>query len=247
MNKIIWVLLGILLTTATSCEFSENIYINENGSGKMEFTFDASEMMKMTGEELANQTEEKVDSTFTFKEFFEEKKDSISKLPKEEQEALKSLENFSMHMLMDPASKTMEFDLFTNFKDVDELQDMFAAMTKMQSLGDKNAAEGDNKFSALGPETSELKYSFNGRKFTRKTKILNKELHQQIVDSLGEMAMLYESSTYKLNYHFPRPIKSVSNETAMFSDDRKTVTLEFGFMEYLKNPEALNLEVILEK
>lgn len=247
MNKIIWILLGILLTTATSCEFSENIYINENGSGKMEFTFDASEMMKMTGDELAKQTEEKVDSTFTFKEFFEEKKDSISQLPKEEQEALRSLENFSLHMLMDPASKTMAFDLFTDFKDVDELQDMLSAMTKIQSLGDKEAAGGSNKFASLGQETSELKYSFNGRKFTRKTKIIDKDLHQRMVDSLSEMAMIYESSTYKLNYHFPRPIKSVSNETALFSEDRKTVTVEFGFMEYIKNPEALNLEVILEK
>ncbi|WP_053978412.1 hypothetical protein [Mangrovimonas xylaniphaga] len=247
MNKIIWVLLGILLTTATSCEFSENIYIYENGSGKMEFTFDASEMMKMTGDELTKESEEKVDSTFTFKELLEERKDSISKLSKEQQEVLKGLENYSMHMLMDPSSKTMKFDLFTNFKDVDELQDMFAAMTKMQAMGDEKGAGGNNKFSSLEQETSELKYSYNGRKFTRKSKIINQELHQQMVDSLSEMAMVYESSTYKLNYHFPRPIKSVSNEAALFSDDRKTVTVEFRFMEYLKNPEALNLEVILEK
>ena len=60
------------------------------------------------------------------------------------------------------------------------------------------------------------------------------------------MALMFGSSTYKLNYHFPKPIKSVSNETAMFSADRKTVTIEYGFMDYIANPEALNLEVVLE-
>ena len=66
------------------------------------------------------------------------------------------------------------------------------------------------------------------------------------MDSLSEMAMMFGSSRYKLNYHFPRPIKSVSNNQALFSDDRKSFALEFDFMETLKNPELLNVEVVLE-
>ena len=60
------------------------------------------------------------------------------------------------------------------------------------------------------------------------------------------MSAMFGTSTYKLNYHFPRAVKSVSNEKAMFSADRKTVTIEFPFMTYALDPEALNLEIVLE-
>jgi hypothetical protein len=33
----------------------------------------------------------------------------------------------------------------------------------------------------------------------------------------------------------------------MFSEDRKTVTIQYPFTEYLENPDKLNLEVVLEK
>ena len=65
-------------------------------------------------------------------------------------------------------------------------------------------------------------------------------------DSLGKSAMMFGGSKYKLNYHFPKKIKSVSNESALFSDDRKSVIIEFSFMDYITDPEKLNLKIILE-
>ena len=38
----------------------------------------------------------------------------------------------------------------------------------------------------------------------------------------------------------------ISKEGAMYSEDRKTVTLEVGFMDVLKDPELLDFEVVLE-
>jgi hypothetical protein len=77
-------------------------------------------------------------------------------------------------------------------------------------------------------------------------KTQDKSFFQKMIDSLGEMTEMYASSTYKLNYHFPKPVKSVSNESALFSADRKMVTVSYSFMDYLLDPEALNLEVVLE-
>ncbi|UOB18544.1 hypothetical protein [Abyssalbus ytuae] len=245
--KKIYLLVLCLVVTLTSCQFSENIYINDDGTGKMSFVFDGSELMKMGGDAMAKEgKEEVIDSTIVFKDFFKEKKDSIAKLPKEEQEALKSLEKFTMHMLMNPQEQQMKFDLFTEFNNVNELQDMMAAMNKANSLKKENQS-ADNPFSSFGNGGgTKMEYTFKKGVFKRKAIIVDKELHQQAMDSLGEAEMMLSSSSYVLNYHFPKPVKSVSNENAMFSADRKSFKIEVSFMDYLKDPEMLNLEVKLE-
>ena len=153
-----------------------------------------------------------------------------------------------MHMVMDPKTSKMNFEMFTDFKSVNELQDMFKAMKSFGDLkGKEKAGAGTNPFSSFGGDGStELNYKYDGKTFKRTAKIIDKEAYKQLTDSIGQMAMMFGSSSYKLNYHFPKAIKSVSNEKAMFSADRKTVTVEYGFMDYITNPEALNLEVVLE-
>ena len=248
MNKFYVLLVLAISVVLNSCQFSENIYINDDGSGKMEFSFDGTQLMQMAGDKMGEKQEKAIDSTFSFKELFSTMQDSISKLSAEEQQKIKSLESFSMHMVMNPETSEMKFDMFTNFKTVNELQDMFKAMKNFGDLkGNEQAKDGNNPFSSFGGDGStELDYNYDGKTFKRIAKIIDKEAHKQVTDSLGEMSMMFASSIYKLNYHFPKRIKSVSNETAMFSEDRKSVTIEYGFMDYLSNPEALNLEVVLE-
>lgn len=250
MNRITLSILALLMLLFTSCQFSENIYINEDGSGKMEFSMDASQLMKMGGDKMKEEAKERIDSTIVFKEFFEEKKDSIAKLSKAEQEKLKTLENFKMHMVMDAETSQMQFDLISDFKNASELQDMFKAMnsaSNLQGKGGTDSKDSSNPFSSIGEDgATTVSYSYNNGVFKRTAKIIDAEKHQIAIDSMESMAMMFESSKYKLNYHFPRPIKSVSNENAMFSDDRKSFTLEVGFMETLKTPEVLDIEVVLE-
>ncbi|WP_335977619.1 hypothetical protein [Gaetbulibacter jejuensis] len=250
MNRIFLLVVFLAMVCLTSCQFSENIYINEDGSGKMEFSMDASELMQMAGEKMKEDGTERMDSTIVFKDFLDEKRDSISKLPQEDQDKLKALENFKMHMLMDTETSVMKFDLLTDFKDAGELQDMFQAMNSvgnMQGEGGMKPADASNPFSSLGSNSAtDIKYTFKKGVFKRSAKIIDTELHQQAMDSLSSMEMMFATSNYTLNYHFPKPIKSVSNEAAMFSDDRKSFTLEVNFMESLKNPALLDVEVILE-
>jgi hypothetical protein len=176
----------------------------------------------------------------------EAKKDSIAQLPKEEQDVLKALEKFSMHMIMNPESQKMIFDMYTDFNDVGELQDMMETMNNASSLNKKD--QGNNPFSSfVGNGATKMEYSFKKGVFKRKATIIDREVYQKAIDSIGEAEMMFASSNYILNYHFPKPIKSVSNENAMFSDDRKSLKLEVSYLDYLKDPELLNLEVVLEK
>jgi hypothetical protein len=44
--------------------------------------------------------------------------------------------------------------------------------------------------------------------------------------------------TYQLNYNFPRKIKSVSNNAATISADKKSMTISFPLNECIANPET---------
>lgn len=251
MNRFKFLLVVIVAIICFNCQFSENIYLNEDGSGKMEFNFDASELMQMAGDQLSEGTGEKdVDSTFTFKEIFDQKRDSISQLPQEEQAKLKALEPFSVHMLMSEKDKKLNFNLSTDFKNTKGLQDMFVALNAVGDLSGKGGATSNdptNPFSSMTDgQNSELSYSFKNGVFKRSVKVIDTVVQKQIMDSLGQTAMMFANSKYTLNYHFPRKVKSVSNDKALFSADGKTVILEYEFMDYLANPEIMNLEILLE-
>lgn len=251
MKNIFVKALCLLSVCLTSCQFSETIHFNEDGSGNMEFSFDASEMMQMSGDKLTEGEGNKdIDSTFTFKEIFDEKRDSISKLSPEEQKQLKALEPFSVHMLVNEKDQKLKFDISNEFKSANELQDMFIALNAISHLkgkGSGNMNGSNNPFSSMGSnDNSDLSYSFKNGVFKRIVKVIDKEKQKQVVDSLGQAAMMFANSKYKLKYHFPRRVKSVSNENALFSADGKTVILEYGFIDYITDPESMNLEIVLE-
>ena len=245
MKKVQILLLAMLIALASACNFTEEIHINEDGSGKLSINFDGSEMMEMAGEEMAKTNEKPIDSIISFKTFLEEKKDSIAQLPIEEQEKLKKLEPFNMRMVMNPEKKEMMFDLFSEFKNVSEVNDAFGAFQDASTIGGKsNPQQGPMKPSE---QPTEVNYSFQKNKFTRTAKIVDQELFEQQLDSLQGAEMFLSGSTYTLKYHFPKKIKSTTAEEATFSQDGKTLIYEVNFMELMKNPSVLDLEVELEK
>ncbi|MEM0933570.1 MAG: hypothetical protein AAGJ12_13965 [Bacteroidota bacterium] len=108
----------LVVVFAVSCNFTEEMTIKEDGSGRLSINFDGSELMGMAGDEIMKNNKEKpIDSLISFKDMLEEKKDSISQLSTEDQAKLKKLEPFKMHMVMNPETKEMKFDLFSDFKD----------------------------------------------------------------------------------------------------------------------------------
>ena len=75
---------SFLVATFTSCTFTENMYINDNGTGKYSVDMDGSALMEMAGDQLGNQmgadAKKNIDSTFTFKQLIADKQDSILSL-----------------------------------------------------------------------------------------------------------------------------------------------------------------------
>ena len=65
--------------------------LNEDGTGCMSLSMDLSEMMAFSGEFGQDSTMTKRDTIITFKDIFEDKKDSIAKLSKAEKKKLKAI------------------------------------------------------------------------------------------------------------------------------------------------------------
>lgn len=236
----------LFLALVMSCNFTEEIFLEEDGSGKISINFDGSELMQMGGDEMMGSTEKAIDSTISFKQFLEDKKDSIATLSAEQQAKFKKLEPFNLHMVMNPETKEMKFDMYSSFDDLNEIGDAFNSFQDISALGPKGGANPPQILSN-DAQSSEVVYRFSKNTFVRKAKILDSTLHQQAIDSLAGAEMFLSGSTYTLKYHFPKRVKSASAPEATYSADGKTLIYEVGFLELMKNPDILNLEVELEK
>lgn len=242
---------SFLLATLTSCTFTENMYINDNGTGKFSVDMDGSSLMAMAGDQVGNQmgadAKKNIDTTFTFKQIFEEKKDSIAKLSPETQKELKKLENFVVNTKMNAEKKEFLMTLSTDFKNVNELQDILQTASALQKLEGAGGNPSTPFAGGLGDNKSKLSYTYDGKKFTRKA-VIDKQVVEKVKDSAADMSkMIFASSNYIVKYHFPKRIKKVSNPNALFSDDRKSITIQYPFTDYMENPDKLNFEVEFEK
>lgn len=246
-------LLAFALTLAlTSCNFTENLDVKDDGTGTFALEVDGSGLMAMAGDKLTEGLNQKkdtkvVDSTFSFKEIFEAKKDSIAKLSPEQQAALKKMENFVMHIKMNAEKQQFLFSMDTPFKSVSDLQNMMEGFKTLKDLkGKSDKGEMSNPLGDGLGSNAKVDYSYNGKTFIRNA-IIDKEALDKIKnDSLGMTKMFLASSKYTLKYHFPKAVKKVSNPDALFSADRKTVTVEYPFLDYIEHPEKLNLNVSFE-
>lgn len=253
MKKFKTILFIALILALTSCNFTENIEIKPDGTGNFSLEMDGSGFMAMAGDQAlkgmnAKENTKSIDSTFSFKQIFEEKKDSIAKLTPEQQKALKKLENFVINIKMNPESKQFLFAMKTPFKSINELDDLTESLGALKDLKGSSDKK-DNPaamMSGMGINNSKLSFSYNGNSFTRKAVVSKTDLKKIENDSLGMAKMMFASSKYILKYHFPKPVKKVSNPDALFSDDRKTITVEYPFTDYTNNPDKLNLNVEFE-
>ncbi|MEM1340438.1 MAG: hypothetical protein AAF717_19460 [Bacteroidota bacterium] len=248
MGKFKLIVAVLLCGLIVACNFTEEIHFKKDGSGKMNIHFDGNEMMAALGA-MGDSTakEEVMDSTIVFKDFFEKKADSIAKLPLEEQEKLKKLEPFSLHIAMDAKEEKLSFDLFSEFKNVSEVNDAFNTFQEASALGPKPGKDSPSSTMPSSEPATKVSYSFSKNVFTRKTEIIDQELFQKGLDSLQGTEMFLSGSTYTFKYHFPSRVKSTNVEGATFSMDGKTMIYEVNFLEMMKNPEGVEIEVELEK
>ncbi|MCW8981691.1 MAG: hypothetical protein OQJ83_09925 [Altibacter sp.] len=235
---------GIMALCLMSCQFTETMELQEDGSGRMTLEMDMKEMMAFGAG--MDSTLTKTDTIISFKEVLAEKKDSIARLPVAQQTQLKKMENFMMKLFIDPDTNDMFINIFTDFKNVNEANEL------MNGLGESSGFMPGIKPSSEEKQTDSedfmgVSYSFAKNTFVRDAFIKDKVKHQNQLDSLKSSEMFLSGTMYTLRYTFPKKIKRSSIENAKYSADGKTIEVERSFLDYMKDPDILDLKVVLEK
>lgn len=234
----------VILFLATSCQVTETITINPDGSGNIEVVQlrDENSYMQLAGESYSHEEAFK-DTTYVFKEYIEKYKENFLKYTPEEQKLFQKYSNVKVHIKESSFEKEFKNVFSFDFGKVSEIPDLYKT---------ENYA-GDIKYNyALTAESHyyKVEYAFEGKVFKRLVSITDPVELQKTKDEFKKTGSKYTSlkqtQTYTLRYHFPGKIKSVSNEKAIISPDKKTFTVEFPLLDCLQNPEMTNLEVVLE-
>ena len=238
----------ILLLILVSCQFTETMVLNKDGSGRMTIKMDLNDIMKFAGEISNDSTLTKKDTVIPFKKIFEEKKDSIAKLPEEERKRLKEMENYNLSFSVNPDNDVVLIAVFTDFKNIEEANNLMEGFSLVndkipgsnkKSIGNEENKKEDNIFG--------VRYFYKKNKFKRDAYIKDEVAYKQELDSLKNYERIFNSINYVIKYTFPTPIKKCSVKDASFSADKKTITITRNFGDYYRNPDIMDVEIELEK
>ncbi|MEQ3661535.1 MAG: hypothetical protein ABNG98_04995 [Flavobacterium sp.] len=271
-------LILLLSLTLTSCVVKESLIFYQDNSGKLTHEINLSKMMEFAGDKMGSDSGKKakkkdnvskdIDSIFSFKEIYAEKKDSISRLPLEEQARLKKMERYSGRLIMNEDQKKMEIQFFAEFKNPRELQDLVSPINGLSQMN-----PSASQMASEAPKNDGItSYSFDGRKFKKIVtlkpsdnikeefetikKAVNEEAEIEEENSdgftnelTGELSdsfkMLYSESSYEMTVSFPKKIKKVSISNSTISPDGKSVTIVFPMENYMESKD-MNFEIELE-
>lgn len=238
MNKIHAFLFLILLS---SCQITETIKINPDGSGSIEVFQLRDENSYMQLGRPYSDSEKFTDTLFVFQDYITKYAATFSKFNKSDQALFQEHANVKMHVKLDPVQMENFNVISSDFKKIEELPNVYESLSLANSLKENYP---------VSKEFFRIKYTFDGSVFKRNLVIVNHEEFDSNKKMLEERKKTYAKyklvQSYTLKYHFPGKIKSVSNEKAILSPDKKSLTLEFQLSDCLQNPEITNLEVVLE-
>ncbi|WP_299623978.1 hypothetical protein [uncultured Tenacibaculum sp.] len=259
MKRIASLFLFVMISTLiVGCAVEWETKFNKDGGGKYSMIIDMSAMIEMTSGMSSNKKKkenELKDTVIDFSKILETKKDSIAKLPIEEQKKLKELEDLKISIEADTATKKAviridyDFDSLEDLKSVGEKIKM-ADLDEFVKLGNKKDRksdqkvtedEKDEKFPAI---TDMLNIEYTSSRFSTR---MTEESVKEVKKNSGEDNPFASMIKFKMRYIFPYKIKSVSNEDVRILSSFKGIEFDASVSDLSKNPEYLNVDVEFEK
>ncbi|MFB9078635.1 hypothetical protein ACFFLS_14950 [Flavobacterium procerum] len=234
----------LLLVLLISCQITERITINEDGSGSIEVVQlrEENSYMQLAGEQYSKENVFK-DTAYVFKDYISKYKENFSQYKPEEQQLFQKYANVKTHVKRSSFEKEFRTSFRLDFSKVSEIPDLYKTEDYASDIQHNYALTAEEHYFRIA-------YSFDGKIFKRSVFVINTTELEKIKLQCKEFKTKYGAAKltqlYALQYHFPRKIKSVSDSNALISSDRKSLTLEFQLSDCLQNPEMTNLEVVLE-
>lgn len=253
-----FILIVVFTATLTSCDIREEITFENDGTGSILYTYDLSAVMGIMPTSDAN-TKEDVDTILDFdqlmssEEFKKEYEDSIKNLSAEQKEAFDALKGMTMQLKMN--SETWITGFGWSFENINNLKDAFTKINNAQNFQNGNEEEGMKEtplYKNMSGENQDVKYSFDGNSFTRLVSVkeeISEEDKNKIKKTLkmsGDSEKLLSNLKYTIILNFPKPIKTIDNKNAKFSNNRKTVEINYPIDTYIYKPKLLSLNIKLK-
>ncbi|SEP80800.1 hypothetical protein [Flavobacterium urocaniciphilum] len=208
MKKIIAAL--FISFSLLSCSISEEVFFNADGSGKLAYTINMSKMMELTKEldkkntkkmskGLMDDTEKDVDSVIAFKDIPAKFKKEGKELTPEQIANIEKMKDCSMRIVVNNAKSEFKYILTSDFKNVNDIGNVGSMVSAMQTASGKNT-------DALGATAndSEVKYTYDGKKFTRTV------IEKPVVEELEEV---YEEEVYEEDHSGEDVIEELKDTT----------------------------------
>lgn len=173
------------------------------------------------------------DTTYLIGDYFNEYAYNFNKYIMEDQKTFQKYATVSVRIKKDSYNKEHKTTVSQKFDKVADIADLYKAEDYADDIKFNYALTAEQHYYSIH-------YSFENNIFKRVVMITNKEIakeHSEKIDS--QMVVLKKFSPieiYKLNYTFPKPIKSVSNNNAKISEEKKVLILEFKLSDCVKNP-----------
>ena len=135
--------------------------------------------------------------------------------------------------------------VITEDKDVKSFNAYLKNADKQMREYQKSDKEASDKFSN-GAYISVLELDYDGKTFERKS--LSPKLDLNEMSDTGSISTkdMMGMFGYRMEYHFPKKVKSVDLKGAVISADGKTVTADVDYLEVVENPEKFNFKVKFE-
>lgn len=234
----------LLILLTVSCQVTETLRLNPDGSGTIEVTElrDEHSYMQLAKEEYSKEDIFK-DTTYVFTDYFKKYAETFARTSMEDQKVYLRYADVKVHINESSYEKEFRTTVSQDFKKAADIADLYKA---------EDYADNIKKNYALAAEEHYFKvnYTFENNHFSRTVKITDSIQLKKEFDEIEKIKTHYKDyklvQSYVLDYHFPRKIQSVSNPLAKISEDRKSLLLQFLLTDCKQNPEITNLEVVLE-
>lgn len=175
MKSIKFVVLFFVATVLISCNITEKMTINSDGTGKVSYNFNMSKLIetvskmdnkgKESAKAIFSDSDKDVDSTFHFKDFKEMAIKKGDTLTPEQIAVFERLEKFSVHTVMNKKNSQAFFELYGSFNSIDDLNNMESPTATLQKTSGKKA----DALSGMGGLFNDTKttMTFKGNLFSR--------------------------------------------------------------------------------
>ena len=235
----------VLLLLTTSCQVTETIHFNENGSGTI-----AVEMLRieqsyqqLAGEEY-NKGEVFVDTTYVFDDYISKHSETFSKLTPEDKAVFNAYKGVKVHTKKNSFEKEFRTTFTQNFLQANQIADLYKTQEYVSDIVHNYALSAEEHYYKVA-------FKLSSNEFKRMVTIIDEEhlkREQATINNykkqLGDKKM---HQRITLSYHFTKKIKSVSIPNAKISADKKSVEISFGLLESLFDPTSTSVVIVFEE